>query len=187
MVATFLSAELDSPRFRQGVIDALAVEGKTRALVEKPDLSSTLENEARIRVLRYRGYPQRTALFTGFPRVVEWWETSVTVDDLAAAKVINSDSWPKWAGPSRLAREAANTLSSGTVDDAVTEHIDSVRKRFTVGYTLPALILAGTSLSDPMVILEGNVRVMAVLLSNPKQEVPAIVGVSPELRRWAFY
>ena len=192
MVAAFLAAELNSPRWREHVIRGLAAQGREQSLIEHPDLQSDLDNDVRVQVLGYRGYQNRELLFSGFPRAVEWWAASVPLPELRVAKVINSkginsDSWPEWAGPGRHAGEAARTLGSGTVQDRVSTHIKQVRLLLEAGKSVAPLLLVGPSLSEPLVILEGHVRTMAALLSEVPQEMRALVGVSPEMAHWYFY
>ena len=51
MVAAFLAAELNSPRWREHVIRGLAAQGREQSLIEHPDLQSDLDNDVRVQVL----------------------------------------------------------------------------------------------------------------------------------------
>ena len=72
MVAAFLRAELDSPRFSASLEAALADAGLDHAIVRRPDTGDPAANAARRRVLAaYRGYPDRE-VFTGLPAGTVW-------------------------------------------------------------------------------------------------------------------
>jgi hypothetical protein len=51
MVAAFLPAELNSPRWREHVINGLDAQGRKQSLIEHPDLQSDLDNDVRVQVL----------------------------------------------------------------------------------------------------------------------------------------
>jgi hypothetical protein len=57
MVALFLRAELDSPRFGRGIRDRLAADGIDASVLREPDLGDDAENGYRRLLLeRTRGY-----------------------------------------------------------------------------------------------------------------------------------
>lgn len=182
MVAAFLRAELDSPRWAADVSAGLARIGASRALIEQADPSNSAENRERVQVLAYRGYPERTALFAGFPTNVAWQRATLDATDLARVRVLNQPHWVTYSGPSRLAANAAGGVATGSEAG----HVAAVAAILRDGGSVPEVIVVGTSLDD-LVILEGHVRVMAALGGSPPPNLSAFVGVSPDMANWAFY
>jgi hypothetical protein len=90
MVAAFLRAEIDSPRYQRHILDRLNQDRRPRAVVDNPNFLDNAENAYRAGLLAYRGYRNRF-IFSGFPDTVQWHSVSMTRGDLEAARVINSD------------------------------------------------------------------------------------------------
>jgi hypothetical protein len=188
MVAAFLKAELDSPRWAADVLAGLAAEGRLRSVIDSPDLGNPLDNACRARVLGYsRGYgpPPNTRLFSGFPAAA-WWQTAeADIADLSRMKVINQPFWYSSEG-SRLACDTAAHPGSERSADPVQNHIAAVAQRLSEGQSVPELIVVGTA-EDALVILEGHVRVMAALTVKCRQTLSALVGIAPDMSSWKYY
>jgi hypothetical protein len=186
MVAEFLRAEIDSPRWGANILDRLNQDGRSRALVDNPNLLDDAESSYRASLLAFRGY-RNQGIFSRFPEVVQWHTISMAHGDLEAALVMNSSPWPKFSGGTRLAGDASRNFKTGKITHAVLSDIKATSDLLKEGYALPKLILVGEGLERPLVILEGHVRAMAILGSDVNAEVRTIVGLSPDMRRWIFY
>ena len=184
MVAAFLQAELESPRWKQHVLAGLAAERCSRTLIDQPDLCDAAQNAARARVLAYRGYGKNELLFAGFPSGVEWQRVSCDSDDFRRTRVLNQPVWIGYTSGSRLASAAAEYLGAEATQEAVKTDVSAVVARLKAGHTLPEVILVGTSLDD-LVILEGHARIMAAIQSN--RTLPTLIGTSDAMRSWGFY
>jgi hypothetical protein len=186
MVAAFLRAEIDSPRWGSNILDRLNQDGRSRAVVDNPNLLDDEESAYRASLLAFRGYRNRF-IFSGFPDAVQWHAISMTRGDLEVVRVMNSAPWPEFSGGTRLAGDASRNLKMGTIKHAVLSDIKATSDLLKEGHALAELILVGESLERPLVILEGHVRTMAILASDVNAEVRTIVGISPDMRRWIFY
>ncbi len=186
MVAEFLHAEIDSPRWRANILNRLNKDGRSREVVDNPNLLDDAESSYRASLLAFRGY-RNQAIFSGFPEVVQWHTISMTHGDLEEALVMNSAPWPEFSGGTRLAGDTSRNFKTGKINHAVLSDIKATSDLLKEGYTLPKLILVGEGLERPLVILEGHVRAMAILESHVNTEVSTIVGLSPDMRRWIFY
>jgi hypothetical protein len=187
MVAAFLQAEVDSPRFSQLILDQLPQSGQPRSIIDTPDLANAAENGFRARLLGYRGYKLNVGLFAGFPSDAEWKTVTVDLVDLNKLKVINQEPWTGFAGGSRLAPDAARWLCSSSPSHTVMQNISAVVKQVDAGMAVHDLVLVGSALNDSFVIMEGHVRIMAALVRNRKIELEAVLGVSSGMLNWVFY
>jgi hypothetical protein len=186
MVAAFLRAEIDSPRWKRKILDRLKQDGRSRTVVDKPNLLDNAENAYRARLLAFRGYRDR-CIFSGFPDKVQWYSISMTREDLEAARVINDAAWPEFSGGTRLAGDVSRNLTMGRIRHEVLSDIKATADRFKQGYAFPELILVGGELEKSLVILEGHVRTIAILASEVDRSVGTIVGISSNMRSWSFY
>lgn len=187
MVSVFLKAEIDSPRWGQHILRLLDQAKKPRSLVDTPDLDSDQENGIRTWLLGFRGYKQNNLIFAGFPHAVEWYTSLLDVADLKSLKVMNQEPWIQFSGGSRIAWDAAQNFISGKETHEVKIDISNAMKHLTSGTPFPEIILVGESLESNLVVLEGHVRLMALLMSEREVETAAIVGVSTQMSKWRFF
>jgi hypothetical protein len=186
MVAEFLRAEIDSPRWGANILSRLNMDGRSREVVDNPNLLDDGESNYRARLLAFRGY-RNQAVFYGFPEAVQWYKILMTHIDLENALVMNSAPWPEFSGGTRLAGDTSRNFQTGKINHAVLSDIKATSDLLKEGYILAKLILVGEGLERPLVILEGHVRAMAILQSDVGKEVRTIVGLSPKMHRWVFY
>lgn len=198
VVAAFLCAELDSPRYGGTVRALLDQAGASARLIESPDLSDAAENDLRARILgAYRGWPDRYLLHR-FPRTVRWRRATLTTADLGSLLYINDDprlpgrerwdkvSWFDLAGGTRLVADGAQTVGRGRPEpgyEHVFASIVATATRMRAGAEYPELVLARESASSPLLIVEGHTRATAYVLAA-RDRAPAFVGEAPGLERW---
>ena len=191
MVALFLRTELASARFGHVVRAALDSERADETLVTEADLSDPAANAARRRVLGLaRGYRRDEGLFGGFPDEVRWERVGLTVDDLRTIRYIDYDYWVELAGGSRLALDGARNARAGVAPfDISSEGFHAMADALAAGATAPELLIVTSGPSQPLVVLEGHVRLTAYLLRPDavRGEVEALLGTSPALARWPLY
>ena len=186
MVVAFLRAEIDSPRWGSHVLAGLSTVGRSRSLIDRPELGNPAEEAARARVLAYRGYGHNAMLFADFPPSVRWQRAVLDSADLGRLKVLNQDHWVAYSGSARLASNAAAFLGSERSAAAEKKNIAAVVTDLRAGRMIPEVIVVGASF-DALVILEGHVRVMAALCMNSGQALSALVGTAPRMSEWRFY
>jgi hypothetical protein len=187
MVAAFLKAEVDSPRWKAGIQGACNSMGITRTIIDEPDLNDINENDCRAKLLSPRGYPQKQAIFGGFPNDVQWIKVLLNPTDFQMIRVLNAQPWIDFTGGSRIAWDAAQNFKTDKIDNEVHRDICCVQKLLRDGESFPEIILVGKSLKDNLVILEGHVRSMAYLMNDNDKEVVTILGLSEAIASWHFY
>jgi hypothetical protein len=176
MVAAFLTAEVGSSRFAARMRGALVSLGAGLDLVEHPDLTDPAANALRRRVLSaYRGFPDRE-VFTGVPANTRWQHVHLSSAELDLIRYIDWDWWLEVTGGSRRPADALRHYRRDRVCRAIASDI-------AAGRTLPPIIVVGRPGGTELVVLEGHLRLTAMLLvrSDLPPEHPAILGTSPDM------
>ena len=190
MIAAFLKMEWDSARFGPVLRELLARDGREVGIVTTPDLASADDNRYRRSLLAWRGYGQNTELFVGFPADIQWFRTTLSPGELLATRYINDDYWVNLSAGSRRPQDAAEAIRQG-IDIFGVRSADflDLAHRMTPGQTFPELILVGTTTGEPLIVLEGHVRltVYALLPATQRLPQPVLIGYSPRLTAWVFY
>jgi hypothetical protein len=191
MVATFLRAELHSPRFGPTVALALERAGCQRRLVERPDLSDPAENAVRRGLLEEtRGYGTGTGLFWGFPDDIVWRRVALRADEVGAIRYIDYDYWVELSGGTRSPADAARRIREGVeVFGVPSAGFHDAVDELAAAVAIPELIVVSPGDEAPLVVLEGHVRLTAYAL-RPEllpHELEVLLGTSPSLTRWALY
>ena len=187
MVATFLRAELASPRFEPIILAILARDGRGRSVIEQPDLANPADNQYRAQVLsEHRGYGRDEDVFTAVPAEVRWYRAQATRANLEQVRYIDYDYWTELSGGSRLAVGAAERVRRGIeafrVGNGAYWYLAEALKD---GASFPELIMVGADENAPHVLLEGHVRLTAYFLVPDciPPLLPVIVGYAPGLDR----
>jgi hypothetical protein len=178
MVAAFLRAEVGPPRFGPEVLAALAHEGLDRSLLQQPDTSDLAANAARRRVLAaYRGYPDR-AVFTGLPADTVWQWVTLTRQELLAVRYIDWGYWLKVTAGTRRPVDAIPRIGHSPSCQQLAAEITAERLP-------PELILVGRPGGHDLVVLEGHVRLTALVMAveHLPAEVTVLLGTAPTMRK----
>jgi hypothetical protein len=189
MVATFLLAELDSPRFRDEVLALLAADGKDASMVVQPNFEDDEENAYRDSVLdRYRGWKRRDGLFNGFPVDVEWFRVALRPAEVLSILYIDWDWWLTISGGTRRPLDAARRIRSGDVPGATVEGNEAIAARPRAGDDRELIVVAPRDQSR-RVVLEGHVRLTAYALFPDAlpAELEILLGVSDEIASWSNF
>jgi hypothetical protein len=189
MVAVFLRGELGSDRFGGATRDALACVGVPASIVTAPRLSDPTENELRRRLLtETRAYDTRDGVFGGFPDDVRWERVVLAREELADVRYIDWDYWLELSGGTRSPVDAARRVREGVAPFGIPSD-GFLAAAARVHEAWPELILAGAGLGEPLVVLEGHVRLTAYVLAGAAApgEVEALLGTSARMREWALY
>jgi hypothetical protein len=181
MIATFLRAELESPRFGAELHSTLAELGISVEVVSATQ-SVTGAHKARRQLLAaYRGWGQYQSVFGGMPDDIVWsW---AELDE----RVLRSRVWTiKWyfaeAFGTRSAHEIGN-IKRGSADVARSQLEQSVAE----GRVLePPILLAEPDLRR-LVILEGHSRILSYLGHPDLVRFPilSMVGTSARVAEWS--
>lgn len=186
MVAGFLLGELSSERFGPTIRDRLMAMGESDELLTRPDFSEPRANEARARVLAAtRGYGDDRELFEFFPSGVRWVNALLAPVELARVRYIEYSYWNEISGGSRLPADAAARIRAGVEAFGVpNQRFLAVAEAVARSERFPPLILVGARVDD-LVCLEGNLRLTGYALAGFPVDVECVVGIHPQLDRWA--
>ncbi len=191
MIAHFLGTEINSNRFGKQILALLDRDGRDRTVVDAPDLNSWQENAYRLGLLGdFRGYRRNMGLFNGFPNEVAWHWAALTPDELLQVRYIDYSYWNELSRGTRLPTVAAQTIRAGTVIyGQSTQGYLTLAEELCRGGQFPALILTGVSPVEPLVVMEGHVRLTTYALVPEclPETMEAIVGFSPDFPQWGAY
>ncbi|GAB3835413.1 hypothetical protein [Kribbella italica] len=193
MVATFLNAELTSPRFKASLTETLRKHGHSEALLTTPDLANPTQNELRLQLLGdYRGYRQNRELFTDFPDSLSWQLVMLTPSELLDVLYINYSYWTALTNGTRRPTDAVPFIRRGGLvfDRLPTDNFLNLATNLRNGATWPPLIcVRATTTTDPLVVLEGHARLTAMALApdHIPHETPVLLATSPAITAWPCY
>jgi hypothetical protein len=163
MIAEWLLAEGDSPRYTQG---------------------------ARTKALAYRGWPDRM-LFESFPREsITWHEAVLGPDDLERVCYIRSVGWVGVSAGTCRPTVAVDRLRRGTAPpDFDPTHIFGIVERLERGDVLPRIITLGPPDGSIVIVLEGTARITAYACHGFPDRLPVIHGIAELelLRKWRYF
>jgi hypothetical protein len=182
MVAVFLGGELDSGRYGPRLREALTRDGRDERLLAEPDLADDEENAYRRALLdSYRAYDRREGLFLGFPVHVDWYRGRATRNEILEIRYIAWDWWLTLSGGTRRPREAAARIRAGEIEGQTAEEDEPLLEA-----AAKPLIAVTTSALEPLVLVEGHVRLTAYALFPERlpAQLELVVGVSDEMTGW---
>ncbi|MGA7109038.1 MAG: hypothetical protein WBV28_16785 [Terracidiphilus sp.] len=180
-IAEFLKSDFENPAFRE-YQDAM------RDIVAKPNFEDASENAKRRALLFLR----HLALWKEIPHGTQWYEVEIKEADLDHIRVFPRAQWRKLAHGNFSITEVAENLHARR---------DALEARFlskiaSIGDQLSqkepdfgAVILIGLDENKPLAILDGNHRLVAAILSNPRQlqKLKFICGLSPRMTECCWY
>jgi len=191
MISVFLQGEINSNRFGKLILSKLNKDGKSREIINHPDLKDESENIYRKEIMQeYRGYGVNTHLFENFPRSVVWKKVILSKDELCETKYINYDYWIELSSGTRSPIEAAENIKKDLVVFGLSnENFLKAAEYVKNGGVFLPLIFVTKSEGDRLVNLEGHLRLTAYFLEPfyiPK-ELECIVGFSKDFDKWDLY
>ena len=188
IVAHFLKSEIASERFGTEILALLDAAGRTRKIIDEPDLGNEEENTFRVKLLSdFRGYRERRGMFENFPADVSWQRYGLSRSEVARIKYIDYSYWNELSGSSRLAADAAKNIKAGlTVFGRSSERFVRYAETLKSGATFPELIVAGAGPESELVVLDGHLRLTAYFLAPEcvPVELEVMAGFAPDMCRW---
>ncbi len=191
VVAEFLRAEIDSPRFGPRIRARLEQDGRATSILERPDTTNEDENAYRAALLHgYRGVGGSAPLLEGLPEEMEWHRALLTGADLEHVRYIDYPYWNELSAGTRSPAVAADRIRAGiTAMNRPNDAFLAVSSRLCAGEALGSCVLIAPDRASPLVILEGHTRVTGMFL-RPEclpGEVGMLVGFAPGVRDWMYY
>ena len=191
VIAEFLRAEIDSPRFGPRVAARIAADGRDEAIVRAPDTASASDNEYRSRLLHsYRGVGGSAPLLEGLPERIEWRRVAIPRAELGAIRYIDYPYWNELSAGTRSPAVAAERIRAGiTAMGRSNDAFEALSARICAGADPGRAILIAKDERSPAIVLEGHTRVTAMLLRPDclPDEVEFFIGYAPAVSDWMYY
>jgi hypothetical protein len=190
VVAVFLRAELDSPRYGERISELLPAAGLDESALLAPELEDADTNTRRARVLEeHRAWLRRDGLFGGFPEEVDWALVGLTPEEVLGVLYINWDWWLRVSGGTRLPLDAASRIRADEVPGSTADSHEPIAALLRTDDPPPELIVASTPDLARLVALEGHVRLTAYALFPEylPEELAVYLGTSEHMERWALF
>lgn len=193
MVLAWVRAEYFSTDFSHGPRRALG--SNESPIDDRARTSDDSQNEIRKSALDHRGYRNRQAIFTGFPRHLDWVRLDLTYDELGELHYLKMDNWRELSGGSLLVRRGAENRAENELNTKITPLADALESgewvpkipgiEWEFRRTHPELIVVAEDGGTPFTILEGHKRATAYYRALPSEtEFEVICGYSHELGQW---
>jgi O-antigen/teichoic acid export membrane protein len=179
-IAEFLKSDFDDPAFKdyQGM----------RRIVIQPNFDDAGENAKRRALLFIR----HLALWRELPAGTEWYEVEVNEPDLDHIRVFPRAQWRKLARGNFSIKEVAENLNENEneIEADFRSKIASIGDQLSQeGADFGAVLLIGLDENKPVAVLDGNHRLVAAVLSEPRQlqKLKFICGLSPRMTECCWY
>src|ERR687883_157392 len=117
-------------------------------------------------------------------RDVEWFRARATRDEVLDVLYISWNWWLTLSGGTRRPRDAAARIRAGAIEGQTPEEDEPLLEAVD-----KPLIVATTTALEPLVLVEGHVRITAYALFPDRLpgEFELVVGVSDDLSRWSLF
>jgi hypothetical protein len=189
VIAEFLIAEVNSDRFKEGILNALGDHDLN--LLIKPNLNDQAENQIRRDILgQTRGFGRNTDLFENFPTEVKWYKAFFEKQDLNEVMYINYSYWNELSSNTRLPLQASkNIMNQIEVFGISNQGFLDINLALKNGKVFPRLIFVSINENSRVVVLEGHARLTAYYLDNDyiPDELEVIIGFSDKFSVWDLY
>ena len=182
VIANFLRSEFHHPEFEE-------YRAEFSHLVEQPDLKSNRENALRRALLFLR----RGAMWRELPEQTQWFEVHLSQDDLTRLRFFPRAQWRRVAEGSFYLTDVIECLRVKWQESPQDEFFQKLRRLSTPvreGQVNPTVLLIGMDAQSPLTILDGNHRIAAAMLSQPRAALETfhfICGLSPEMTSCCWY
>jgi hypothetical protein len=189
VIAEFLIAEVNSDRFKEGILNALGDHDLN--LLIKPNLNDQAENQIRRDILgETRGFGRNSDLFENFPTEVKWYKAFFEKQDLNEVMYINYSYWNELSSNTRLPLQASkNIMNQIEVFGISNQGFLDINLALKNGKVFPRLIFVSMNENSRVVVLEGHARLTAYYLDNDyiPDELEVIIGFSDKFSVWDLY
>jgi O-antigen/teichoic acid export membrane protein len=180
-IAEFLKSDFENPAFKE-------YQETMRDIVVKPNFEDASENAKRRALLFLR----HLALWKEIPHGTQWYEVEIKEADLDHIRVFPRAQWRKLAHGNFSITEVAENLHArrDVLEARFLSKIASIGDQLSLREPdFGAVILIGLDENKPLAILDGNHRLVAAILSNPRQlqKLKFICGLSPRMTECCWY
>jgi hypothetical protein len=180
-IAEFLKSDFHIPAFRD-------YHKTLSGIVTNPNFGDPEENAKR----RALFYIRHSYLWREIPSDTEWYEVEISPEDLAGVRMFPRAQWRKVASGRFSSLQIAEGMRkrADQLDSAFVAKIHAISRRFDADDPgLNAVILIGTTESEPLTVIDGNHRLMAALLHSQHavKKLRFVCGLSPRMTECCWY
>lgn len=188
MIAAFLKGEINSKRFGLKIHKLLSKYSIDINIIINADVTNNQENRLRKKMLsEYRGYGKNIDLFEKFPVNIMWYKAVLTKRDLNKIQYIDYSYWNKLSKGTRLVKDGAESVKEGIeIFNVSNKYFYEVFEKLRKGFLFPEIILIAENEKSNPIILEGHVRLTAMLINSKyiPEKLEVIMGLSNNLCDW---
>ena len=157
-------------------------------IVNRPNLEDPNENAKRRALLFLR----HRALWKEIPADTEWYEVETSQVQVGQIRVFPRAQWRKLGRGNFCLSEIVFGMQTRqhAVDNSFLAKITSIRKKVAEqDRRLGAVILIGLNENEPLTVLDGNHRLVSVLLESPDdlRRLRFLCGLSPSMSECCWY
>ena len=180
-IAEFLKSEFYRPVFRD-------YQDRLQEIVSNPNLEDADENAKRRALFFIRHF----ALWKELPPGTEWYEVEITEADLERIRVFPRAQWRNFAPKTFSILEVAERMrkQQGVDAGAFQAKIQMIGTRLLEpDDNLGTVLLIGVNENEPLTILDGNHRLVASMLTEPRrtERLRFLCGFSPRMTECCWY
>ena len=180
-IAEFLKSEFYRPVFRD-------YQERLHDIVSNPNLEDADENAKRRALFFIRHF----ALWKELPQGTEWYEVEITNADLEKIRVFPRAQWRNFAPRTFSILEVADRMRKrqGIDTGAFQTKIEMIGTRLLQpDDNLGTVLLIGVNENEPLTILDGNHRLVASMLTEPRRTecLRFLCGFSPKMAECCWY
>ena len=191
VIAEFLRAEVDSPRFGPRIRARLDADGRDPRVLTRPDPRDRDENAYRRALLHaYRGTGGSAPLLEGLPEEMDWHRAVIGREEIGLLHYIDYPYWNELSAGTRSPVVAADRIRAGMrAQDRPNDAFLALAERLCAGADVGMPIAVAADHASPLIVLEGHTRVTAMALRADclPARLPVYVGFAPGVRDWMFH
>jgi len=180
MVAEFLKGEFKSPKHSARIKSLLKELSISSEYLRNPNLEDKTQNDTRSRLLsKYRGYGDKKGVFSVVPDGLTWQLQELNKTDILGLYHIGLPYWHKLSQSTNKVKVSVETvMEDEEVEGRPNQPFYKVATDIEQGAKLPPLIIVKNPKNEHLVIIEGNVRAVAIGIARVNEfKVKAIAGI----------
>jgi hypothetical protein len=181
MVSEFLKGEIKSPRFTTKLKSIARELNIPIEIVLNPNLEDTEQNDLRTRLLtKYRGYSDKRGVFSRLPDKVIWQLQELNKNDVLGLYHIGLPYWYKLSrGTNKVKVSVETVFEDEEVLGQPNQQFYQLATDVERGVKLPPVILVRNEEDGHLIIIEGNVRAVAIGIARINDfKIKAIIGMA---------
>lgn len=181
VIAEFLKSDFHRPEFRD-------YQSSMREVVLQPNLDDPEENDKR----RALFFIRHLSLWKEIPGDTEWYEIEMDEPHLENISIFPRAQWRKVANGSFSISDIVDGMQNRRtmLDSQFTSKVTSIAQALGGDEgELGSVIVIGLNQGEPLTVIDGNHRLVASLLSTPRQfrKLRFLCGLSPRMSECCWY